>query len=267
MCSGVIDNFSRNILGTPENTDIVIDDQQHAPCYDNESIQQQEDGNVVLRNNIRHENTSSNDLVPPTRICRFYKKGCCTHGIKGKSCRYDHPPACKKLLRYGNKGAKGCKLGAKCSSFHPRMCADSISKRECFNAKCEYVHVKGTIRKKQTDNDLITPEKATHLPQDSQQPNFLELIYNFKREILEFVDRKINQTQPHSPPTQQPFQQVVPQNFPMQGRPPPQVANLTTTYGPVHPQMLRPAFPTQPINLPQMNRWGPPMNQLPAPVY
>ena len=81
------------------------------------------------------------------KTCVYYTKNQCRHGMKGKNCSYAHPVRCKKLMEFGTKSPAGCNLGKKCSFFHPKMCPSSISKKVCFDEKCQFTHVKGTKRK------------------------------------------------------------------------------------------------------------------------
>ena len=74
-------------------------------------------------NNNELENVGDNDRIAKTdnenlkekkgTVCKFYVRGNCQFGIKGKNCHYKHPQACKKLLRHGNKKPRGCKMKAK----------------------------------------------------------------------------------------------------------------------------------------------------------
>ena len=36
------------------------------------------------------------------KICPFYTKGTCRHGLSGKGCPNEHPKPCKKLIQHGN---------------------------------------------------------------------------------------------------------------------------------------------------------------------
>ena len=98
-------------------------------------------------------NETNSDKVTPepgkkNKICIHYKKNQCKYGLKGVDCPFYHPERCKKLMHFGTKQPDGCNLGRKCHLFHPKMCPLSISKRECFDDKCNFLHVKGTKRKK-----------------------------------------------------------------------------------------------------------------------
>ena len=147
--------------------------------------------------------------------CKFYMKGNCKHGRKGANCKYNHPKPCKKLMQHGNKGTRGCKEGKNCLSFHPRMCADSIRRGECFDNKCAFVHVKGTTRKKKDctkvegDSNKEEVHKIPKMNKGNGQTgdtseevlfnahptdghDFLDMIHNFKVEIMNAMDSKIN---------------------------------------------------------------------------
>ena len=139
-------------------------------------------------------------------ICKHYRKGTCKYGRKGTGCLYDHPKPCKKLMRHGNKAPRGCINGGRCSDYHPRMCAMSIKKGECFAPNCQYVHVKGTKRKKETSNKTTTKPVYSNLNEKNQNhinkpknqnhindPNqdFLKVIHNFKIEIINTMEERI----------------------------------------------------------------------------
>ena len=99
-------------------------------------------------------------------ICDKYKVGRCPHGFKGtklidnKPCLKSHPPKCNKYLRFGSKGAKGCKRGKDCKYFHPFLCKFSVRNKTCFEPECSYPHLKGTQRdpKKQRTNSQLNRE-------------------------------------------------------------------------------------------------------------
>ena len=92
------------------------------------------------------------------KICVHYRKNQCRHGMKGKDCAFLHPDRCKKLLQHGTRQPNGCNLGRKCTSYHPKMCPSSVTKKVCYDDKCQFTHVKGTKRKA---SHLVT-EKTSH---------------------------------------------------------------------------------------------------------
>lgn len=136
-------------------------------------------------------------------VCPFYIKGTCRFGIAGRQCPKMHPPACKKLLRHGNRGPRGCTAGRNCDKFHPPTCQASLKKRECFNTDCKLVHVAGTKRIKPVTKERphATPNPQDQSPatpaQGSQhternQDCFLEAMrtmQNFQIEIMREIHR------------------------------------------------------------------------------
>ena len=90
--------------------------------------------------------------------CSFLAEGYCRHGISGKkevdgkTCRFTHRKVCRKFKLYGSHSRHGCKLGAKCSKLHPKLCEGSqrrIKERQCLNSDCPHLHLKGTRRKEE----------------------------------------------------------------------------------------------------------------------
>ena len=159
---------------------------------------------VVGEDNINFNKEHKDSNLNP--VCRFYKKGTCKHGIKGKNCPFVHPKACQKLLKNGNKGPKGCKDGIRCKFFHPRMCSTSIQRGECFDVACSYAHVKGTKRKQ-------IPKKTES---KSESEDFLRIMDNFKSEIMGILQEKFKTNTYHLPPPhpiQQPTNMFQPTNF------------------------------------------------------
>ena len=134
--------------------------------------------------------------TPPT--CRFYVKGKCKHGIRGKNCQYNHPKACPKLMKYGNKGPRGCNAGANCAQFHPRMCSSSITSGACFNIQCTFAHVKGT---------KIMPKKSDPPPKNHSDTNdsvdFLKILDNFRLQMISFINESLK-----PPPQAHPAQEA-----------------------------------------------------------
>ena len=85
-------------------------------------------------------------VVEVSKVCSFYKRGICKHGKKGSECRFSHPSYCKPLLMHGTHPVHGCIKGKECTDLHPKMCYSSLNKKQCFNEKCPFFHVKGTKR-------------------------------------------------------------------------------------------------------------------------
>ena len=126
-----------------------------------------------------------------TDICDKYRVGKCPHGIKGtklvnnKPCTKSHPQKCYKYLRFGSKGAKGCKKGRDCKYFHPKLCPSSLKDKTCFNLECSFPHLKGTQR---------YPEKQRKRA-DSQQRSISEE-RSFKN-----TDKPVKSAEKTIPPT------------------------------------------------------------------
>ena len=63
-----------------------------------------------------------------TPICKFYLQGICTHGLKGKLCKFLHPNLCRKYIK---SGQSGCNLGLDCQYYHPKLCNKSLNDNSC----------------------------------------------------------------------------------------------------------------------------------------
>ena len=118
--------------------------------------------------------------------------------LRGKNCTYDHPAACKKLLKHGNRGPNGCTLGPKCDKFHPKMCVTSLKKKECFRNSCKLVHVVGTKRKKSktesnAESSIDTPinQDLKPAPDTSNENPFLEALQAMRRDIMKELDQRL----------------------------------------------------------------------------
>ena len=185
---------------------------------------QEEVHNDVLDESYIPPSQLGNDTVPPPggpggepdsqkkpnprKICRFYKQGTCKHGLRGKDCKFDHPVACKKLLKHGNRTPDGCTLGEKCQNYHPKMCVSSLKKKECYRATCKLVHVTGTKRKKaesENKNDkrssspLISQGTDQTPPAEATKQNpFLEALQAMRKDIMMEIDQRLASLQPKS---------------------------------------------------------------------
>ena len=163
---------------------------------------------------------------PKTKICVHFKRNQCKHGLKGNDCSFLHPERCKKLLEHGTSSTEGCNLGKKCQFFHPKMCPSSISKRVCFDDKCQFTHVKGTKRKASQTHGVNSeklvkshlgkqqvPSKTARIPKEHQnleksaceknkspsESSFLEVVSLLKKELLETIETKIAKSLPQIP--------------------------------------------------------------------
>ena len=100
------------------------------------------------RDNVANEQTDTRTID----TCEAYKKRNCPHGltgkrlINGKPCDKKHPPRCFRYCKHGENRRLGCLKGSNCKYFHPRLCKDSVLKRECLKQDCSYDHLKFTRR-------------------------------------------------------------------------------------------------------------------------
>ena len=92
------------------------------------------------------------NLFSKPRQCCILKKKILKEK-KGIWCKFLHPKPCPKLMNHGTWASGGCANGKNCTDFHPKMCAMSLTKGECFDPSCELKHVKGTCRKKDDYSD------------------------------------------------------------------------------------------------------------------
>ena len=77
----------------------------------------------------RKDDTAANEHSDKKKIlCRFYKNGKC---LKGAECRFDHPPTCKNFRKNGIKSHNDLGCEAKCKSYHPNACRDSLREKKC----------------------------------------------------------------------------------------------------------------------------------------
>ena len=163
------------------------------------------DYNSMLQPIERNKASSKQDnlsVKSKSKVCKDYYNNKCKYGISGSGCKFSHPKRCQKLKKFGNKGPKGCNLGGKCQHFHPRMCADSVSKGECFYEKCPHCHVKGTKRIKREKKPTEQIQSPTYQVTDnipvSDTPKHgssfldLSLIEILKAELKNFIELKIN---------------------------------------------------------------------------
>ena len=96
-------------------------------------------------------------------ICYFYEQGNCRHGRSGRDCEYRHPRPCRRLIEHGPTSNLGCRLGTQCNNFHPLLCYDSVTKRECLNRECPLPHILGTrrYRRYRADNTKRTQTQSS----------------------------------------------------------------------------------------------------------
>ena len=144
---------------TPGGEDMGSEDSTQTPPQLIEHVTNASDNETTTQSvqNCTHSSDRTAG-VSMRNVCPFYRRGICRYGVGGRLCPKDHPPACKKLTKHGNRSPDGCTLGRACDSFHPKMCPGSLSKRVCQKADCKLRHVTGTKRQ-QTDSPTKKSKK------------------------------------------------------------------------------------------------------------
>lgn len=153
------------------------------------------------QSNSSQDNTNGEPKMT-SKICSFFKKGKCKHGMKGASCKFLHPRLCKKLMQHGTRNPRGCTLGRNCQYFHPNMCMQSLRKSECFNESCSFYHVKGTIRHPKNTNHNQNTKSQINQSQSNHHQNtkmdsvnktlsdLLDAIRLLKAELMQKIEEK-----------------------------------------------------------------------------
>lgn len=199
----MIKNKPSNSADYIEITDISnhISDDSDDKEVQEEHVMQPDDMISVTQNNEQQlvEDQIQFSTVQPEpimdrkpNICRFYTKGKCRHGLKGKECKYTHPKKCKKFVEHGTRQPRGCNLGKNCKDFHPKMCMNSLRKGECYSQTCPFEHVKGTKRHKPVHENIVNKSDITGEENMNETNNFLELIRLMKAEILQTLNQKMS---------------------------------------------------------------------------
>ncbi len=100
-------------------------------------------------------------------VCPILLKQECPHGITGATngkCGNYHPTWCKRHMRNGPNGKRGCNRGDKCRYFHAPLCKNGLVLKMCFNKDCKLTHIRGVRRiddaKSSSSKPHTTAEKA-----------------------------------------------------------------------------------------------------------
>ena len=111
-----------------------------------------ENSAIVEDEGNTNEQFEKSNLLSSSVICSMYLRNACPHGydgkkvVKGKQCVNYHPERCSTYCQYGDNEHLGCVLKDRCPLFHPKLCERSVSRQECLNLQCRYIHLKGTKR-------------------------------------------------------------------------------------------------------------------------
>ena len=204
--SQLLDVFTQD--NTPGGEDMGTEDSTRIPQV-TENVTNASDNETTTQSVLNCTHSSDRTGGDSMRnICPFYRRGICRYGVAGRLCPKDHPPACKKLTKHGNRGPNGCTLGRACDSFHPKMCPGSLSKRVCLKADCKLRHVTGTKRQK-TDTPT-NKSKKQETDSVSLHDHFLEAIRMMRSDIMQELDQRLAHLLKPLSPQLQPTQ-VVPQ--------------------------------------------------------
>ena len=87
------------------------------------SHNESEDGFILVQSRKQKRMVHDEDKIPSLKysekyvICPYLLNGLCRHGLDGqnqfnnkKTCIYNHPKVCSKLLNYGVGGPAGCRV-------------------------------------------------------------------------------------------------------------------------------------------------------------
>ena len=128
-----------------------------------------------------------------SRICHFYERGICRYGVSGTrdgKCKFSHPQICKRIISYGPKSSYGCK--GDCEKWHPKLCYNSINKKECLKEYCGFWHIKGTTRSKTESEENPTKHDTKS---DAKSENPKDKSGSFLESIQSHVTQMMNQQQ------------------------------------------------------------------------
>ena len=170
LCSGCL---KKNDLALVPNVTDLKSEASSTPVVANNA----ENSNISKDTGAEEEDTE--ERVSPRRnrdgkegpICAAYRKRECPHGLTGKRlindrpCPYRHPPHCYRWSKHGDNKKLGCTKGSECRYFHPKLCRNSVSKRECLNRECTYVHLKHTRRTQETNTARPQPPPSNKTSQ------------------------------------------------------------------------------------------------------
>ena len=139
---------------------------------------------------------AEDDSHPPKKICRFYARGSCKHGVSGTrdgKCNFAHPPMCKPYQQYGRRGPNGCK--GDCKLWHPKLCFKAIDFGECLNRECKFWHIKGTRRTNSPPSQLYQASYQSPTqnlpPQQTSTPSNNLSEHNFLDSIKSQIDQMV----------------------------------------------------------------------------
>lgn len=191
------------------------------------NIQHDKPGNQAMNQinpNSEYDTENHNDYKkekdPKIPTCTHYSKGRCKHGPSGKQngiCHYIHPRPCPVLMRHGPKtkdNPKGCPGQQVCDKWHPMICKTSLKVKECKYERCRFRHLIGTKKKYNSYNNELRKELKKPTENSSSATDtghFLDVMRVMKRELMEAMEKRIEELrEAHIPPPQPQMYQIPP---------------------------------------------------------
>jgi len=103
-------------------------------------------------------------------------------------CPFEHPQKCHKFCSFGlkSKDEKGC--DTTCGKYHPRLCRNSLFKKECLIKDCKYQHLNGTKTKRNANRKDNDSDKNTGGAKKEEKDSFLlimEMVMDMQKRIEE----------------------------------------------------------------------------------
>ena len=155
LCSGCLKKNNLALLPLPPTSEAPLEQGNGENEEEDKEEDEEEDAPPIVdedRESPRRNRT--NQQSNSQEICAAYKDRKCPHGLTGKKlingrpCDKRHPPRCFRYCKHGDNKRLGCVKGRDCKYYHPKICKDSLTKRECLNKDCTFDHLKFTRRKK-----------------------------------------------------------------------------------------------------------------------
>ena len=104
---------------------IVTEDHEDIPPQHHNTNEDNEDSSSQNHNTNNSFESKSPDDSKSETTCRFFLKGKCKHGMRGKDCKFTHPKVCNKFSKHGTRQPRGCNKGQKCKFFSTQKCVST----------------------------------------------------------------------------------------------------------------------------------------------
>lgn len=159
----ILDTIPENntLDAQPEETKPEAKPEETKPEGSNPPARKQKDSACISENDAKEKKPRRDSEYNRSKtVCPRLLKQECPHGITGLTggaCEHYHPTWCKRYMRNGPDGSRGCKSGENCRFFHPTLCQNGLVTMMCFNENCKEIHIRGVKRLK----DVKAPKKKT----------------------------------------------------------------------------------------------------------